>query len=163
MFTIRAIYNDSFEVNAALEKVRRFFADVRNFVELMPNVESINLVGNDAARWTIRAEIPIIGAMSQTFHVELAENSDERSEWIPKSGETQNFLRYAADFIEKSKEKTLVQFSQMVELRRKAARDFHLLAALAGEKRVSQGMQMEVNGMIKKFVHKTKGKLEKQL
>jgi carbon monoxide dehydrogenase subunit G len=161
MFTIRANYNDSFEVNASLEKVRLFFADVRNFVELMPNVQSINLVGEGGARWTIRAEIPIIGAMSETFNVELAENTEERIEWIPKSGETQNFLRYAADFIEKSKEKTLVRFSQMVELRRKAARDFHLLAALAGENRVSQGMQAEVSAMIKKFVHKTKEKLEK--
>jgi len=161
MFTIRANYNDSFEVNASLEKVRRFFADIRNFVELMPNVESINLVGNDAARWKIRAEIPIIGAMSQTFNVELSEDTDERIEWIPKSGETQNFLRYAADFVEKSKEKTLVRFSQMVELRRNAARDFHLLAALAGENHVSQGMQAEVSAMIKKFVHKTKEKLER--
>jgi carbon monoxide dehydrogenase subunit G len=161
MFTIRAGYNDSFEVNAPLEKVRDFFSDARNFVELMPNVESINLIGDQAARWTIRAEIPFIGAMSQSFNVELSENTEDRIEWIPKNGETQNFLRYAADFIEKSSEKTLVQFSQMVELRRKAARDFHLLASLAGEKRVSQGMQAEVAGMIKKFVDRTKEKLER--
>ena len=161
MFTIRANYNDSFEVNESIENVRRFFADVRNFVELMPNVESINLIGNDGARWKIRAEIPFIGAMSQTFTVELAENTEERIEWIPKREETQNFLRYAADFIEKSKEKTLVRFSQMVELKRKAAKDFHLLAGLAGEKRISQGMQAEVTQMIKKFVQKTKEKLEK--
>lgn len=161
MFTIRAGYNDSFEVNAPLEKVRRFFSDVRNFVELMPNVESINLNNDSTARWTIRAEIPFIGSMSQSFNVELSENTEERIEWIPKSGETQNFLRYAADFMEKSTEKTLVQFSQMVELRRRAAKEFHFLAGLAGEKRVSQGMQMEVAGMIKKFVQRTKEKLEK--
>ncbi len=161
MFTIRANYNDSFEVNAPSEKVRVFFADVRNFVELMPNVESINLIGNDGARWMIRAEIPFIGAMSQNFNVELSENTEERIEWIPKTGEAQNFLRYAADFIEKSAGKTLVRFSQMVELRRNAARDFHLLAGLAGEQRISQAMQTEVAGMIKRFVHKTKEKLEK--
>jgi carbon monoxide dehydrogenase subunit G len=161
MFTIRAAYNDSFEIDAPSEKVRDFFADIRNFVELMPNVESINLIGNDAARWKIRAEIPFIGAMDQSFNVELSENTEERIEWIPKTGEAQNFLRYAADFIEKSAGKTLVRFSQMVELRRNAARDFHLLAGLAGDKRISQGMQAEVAGMIKKFVNKTKEKLEK--
>jgi carbon monoxide dehydrogenase subunit G len=161
MFTIRASYNDQFEVNAPLAKVREFFLDVRNFVELMPNVESINKNGESVARWTIRAEIPFIGSVSQSFNVELSENSPGRVEWIPKAGETQNFLRYAADFIEKSAEKTLVQFSQMVELRRRAAKEFHLLAGLAGEKRVSSGMQMEVAGMIKKFVQKTKEKLEK--
>ncbi len=161
MFTIRAGYNDSFEVNAPPEKVRRFFSDVRNFVELMPNVESINLIEETVARWTIRAQIPLIGSVSQSFNVELSENTEDRIEWIPKTGEAQNFLRYAADFIEKSAEKTLVQFSQMVELRRKAAREFHLLAGLAGEKRVSQGMQAEVAGMIKKFVQRTKERLEK--
>lgn len=161
MFTIRAAYNDGFEVNAPIIKVRDFFADVRNFVELMPNVESINLIGNGEARWTIRAEIPLIGVMSQNFNVELSENIEERIEWIPKSGETQNLLRYAAEFLEKSAGKTLVRFSQMVELRRKTARDFHLLASLAGEQRVSNGMQTEVAGMIKKFVNKTKEKLER--
>lgn len=161
MFTIKAGYNDNFEVNAPVAKVREFFADVRNFVQLMPNVESIIADGDGAARWTIRAEIPFIGAMSQTFNVEVAENSDERVEWIPKTGETQNFLRYAADFIEKSATKTLVQFSQAVELRRTKAKDFHFLAGLAGEKRVSQGMQMEVAGMLKKFVESTKEKLER--
>jgi hypothetical protein len=49
----------------------------------------------------------------------------------------------------------------MVELRRRAAKDFHFLASLAGEKRVSQGMQAEVAGMIKKFVQRTKETLEK--
>jgi carbon monoxide dehydrogenase subunit G len=161
MFTIKAGYNDNFEINASIEKVRGFFSDVRNFVELMPNVESINLDGSDAARWTIRAEIPFIGAMSQSFNVEVAENTDERIEWIPKNGETENLLRYAAEFIEKSAEKTMVQFSQMVELRRNKAKDFHFLAGLAGEKRVSQGMQAEVAGMLKKFVAKTKEKLER--
>jgi carbon monoxide dehydrogenase subunit G len=161
MFTIKAGYNDKFEINVPVTKVRDFFADIRNFVELMPNVQSINLDGENTARWTIRAEIPFIGAMSQSFNVELAENSDERIEWIPKTGETENFLRYAADFIAGGAEKTLVQFSQMVELRRNKAKDFHFLAGLAGENRISQGMQAEVAGMLKKFVERTKEKLER--
>ena len=161
MFTIKAAYKDQFEVNAPVEKVRDFFTDVRNFVELMPNVESIHADAGGTARWTIRAEIPLIGSMTQSFNVETSENSDARVEWIPKNGETENLLRYAAEFAEKSTNKTLVQFSQAVELRRNKARDFHFLAGLAGETAVSHGMQLEVAGMLKKFVAKTKEKLER--
>ncbi len=160
MFTIRTDFSDKFEVNAPIGKVREFFADIKNFIELMPNVESIHTTGDGTARWTIRANIPLIGAMRQSFVVGLAENTDERIEWIPKAGEKQNFLRYAADFVEKSADSTLVQFSQNVELRRNAARELHLLAGLAGESRVSQGMQWEVAGMIRKFVQKAKEKME---
>ncbi len=161
MFTIRTNFSDKFEVNAPIEKVREFFANIKNFIELMPNVESIHANGDGTARWTIRADIPLIGAMRQSFNVEIAENTDERIEWIPKAGEKQNFLRYAADFVEKSADSTLVRFSQNVELRRNAARELHLLAGLVGESRVSQGMQWEVSGMIKKFVQKAQDKLEK--
>lgn len=161
MFTIKTSYNDSFEINAPIAKVREFFTDVRNFVEYMPNVESINTDGDGAARWTIRAEIPVIGAMTESFNVERAENTDTRIEWIPRTGETENFLRYAADFVEKEAAKTLVQFSQMVELRRNKGKDFHFLAGLAGEKNVSKGMQAEVAGMLDKFFARTKEKLER--
>jgi carbon monoxide dehydrogenase subunit G len=160
MFTIRAATSDKFEVRNSIEQVREFFSDIRNFIELMPNVESIYRNPDGTLRWTIRAEIPLIGAIQQSFSVELAENTDERIEWIPRANEKQNLLRYAADFIEKSGNTTLVQFSQNVELRRHSARDLHLLAGLAGESRVSQGMQWEVAGMMKKFVQKAKEKLE---
>ncbi len=160
MFTIHADYSDKFEVSAPIERVRGFFADIRNFIELMPNVESIHTNADDTARWTIRAEIPLIGAMQQSFSVELTEKSDERIEWIPKTGEKENFLRYSADFIENGANKTTVQFSQNVEIRRNSARELHFLAGLVGESRVGKGMQREVAGMIKKFVRKAKEKLE---
>lgn len=160
MFTIRADYSDKFEVSAPVERVREFFGDIRNFIELMPNVESIHTNADDTARWTIRAEIPLIGAMQQSFLVELAEKSDDHIEWIPKAGERENFLRYSADFTENGTSRTTVQFSQNVELRRKSARELHFLAGLAGETRVAKGMQWEVAGMIKRFVQKAKEKLE---
>jgi len=160
MFTIRAATSDKFEVKTPIEQVREFFTDIKNFVELMPNVQSIHANADGTMRWTIRAEIPIIGAMQESFNVELAENSDERIEWIPKAGEKQNFLRYAAEFLEKSADITMIQFTQTVELRRNKARELHLLAGLAGESNVSQGMQWEVAAMLKKFVAKAKNKLE---
>lgn len=160
MFTIRTSFSDKFEVGVSIKKTYDFFSDIRNFVELMPNVQSIHTNADGTARWTILAEIPFIGAMQQSFNVELAENSLERIEWIPKAGERQNLLRYAADFIENGDDSTIVQFSQNVELRRNSARELHLLAGLAGESRISKGMQAEVAGMIRKFVHKAKEKLK---
>ena len=161
MFTIRTSFSDKFEVEASVKKVREFFSDIRNFVELMPNVQSIHANPDGSSRWTIRAEIPFIGAMQQSFAVEIAENSDERVEWIPKSGEKQNLLRYAADFLEKSSNTTIVQFAQNVEIRRNSARELHLLAGLTGESRISKGMQAEVAGMIRNFVKRAKEKLER--
>jgi len=160
MFTIRTSFSDKFEVRASMKKAHEFFSDIRNFIELMPNVESIHSGSDGTARWRIRAEIPFIGAMQQAFTVELAENSDERIEWIPKSGEKQNLLRYAADFLEKSTDSTVVQFSQNVELRRNSARELHLLAGLAGESIISKNMQTEVAAMIRNFVSRAKQRLE---
>lgn len=162
MFTIHTDYSDKFETNAPVERVREFFSDIKNFIELMPNVEGITQNADGTMRWTIKADIPLVGAMRQSFNVELAERSDNRIEWIPKRGETENFLRYAADFVEKNAA-TLVQFSQKVELRRHKAKELHFLAGLAGEVNVSKGMQWEVAGMMKKFVEKAKQRLERNV
>lgn len=160
MFTIRAAYSDKVEVKTSVEKVAAFFGDIKNFVELMPGVESIHTDGKGATHWKIRAEIPIVGAMREDFSVELAEKSAERIEWSPIAGEKRNFLRYAVDLIEKEAETTLVQFSQTVEMRRESARDLHLLAGLAGESRISKEMTKRVAEMIKIFVRKMRERLE---
>jgi carbon monoxide dehydrogenase subunit G len=161
MFTIRAAYSDQFEIKTSLENAHAFFADVKNFIEIMPNIESIHTDGKGVVRWTIRDDIPIIGTMKQTFPVELTENSLERIEWTPVPAEKQNFLRYGADFVKKNNDSTLVQISQSVEIRRSSARELHPLAGLAGERAVSAGMQRRVTEMIKTFMRKSKERLEK--
>lgn len=162
MFTINAKYSDTVEVNAGIEKVRDFFVDVRNFIELMPGIESIHIDANGTAHWKIRADIPFVGSMKQKFDVRLTENSEERVEWSPAQGETKNLLRYAADFLEKGKNITLVHFSQAVELRRNSARDLHMLAGLAGESIISTEMSKRIAEMIKVFIGKAKDKLESE-
>ena len=102
MFTIKAGYSDNFEVQTSVEKVREFFADIRNFADLMPGIASIHTDAKGVAHWKIQADIPHVGQMSQKFAVELAENSDERVEWFPLREESQNFLRYSADFLSKA-------------------------------------------------------------
>jgi hypothetical protein len=99
--------------------------------------------------------------MMQKFAVELTEDSEERIEWFPVGQETQNFLRYSADFLEKAKNVTMVHFSQMVELRRKSARDLHMLAGVVGESLINKEMTEKITEMIKTFIARAKERLEK--
>jgi len=159
MFTIKAGVSDKFEVNAGIEKVREFFGENRNIVEMMDGVESIHTDNKDVTHWKIFAEVPLIFSLKVSFPVELAEKTDERIEWIPARGETQNFLKYSADLFEMSDDLTIVQLMQSVELRRKSARELHPLAGLAGEKIISAEMQRRITEMVTKFIRKAQGKL----
>ena len=161
MFTVKAGYSDNVELKTTIEKAREFFADITNFVDLMPGIASIHTDAKGVAHWKIQADIPLVGSMTQKFAVELAEDSNERIEWFPVAVETQNFLRFSAEFLEKAKDVTLVHFSQMVELRRKSARELHYLAGLAGESLISRVMTKKVTEMIKIFIQRAKEKLEK--
>ena len=160
MFTIRAKYTDTVEVQTSLDMVREFFADIKNFVELMPGVSQIHKDAKGIAHWKIQAEIPYVGPMLQKFAVELAESTADRIEWSPLRVETENFLRYSADFLAKAKNVTMVHFSQMVELRRRSARDLHYLAGLAGETLISNEVSKRVTEMIKVFISRAKERLE---
>lgn len=160
MFTIKAGYSDDIEIRSNVDKVREFFADMNNFADLMPGIASIHQDAKGVAHWKIEAEIPVVGSMTQKFAVEKTEDTDERIEWFPMAVETQNFLRYSADFLEKAKNVTLVHFSQMVELRRKSGRDLHMLAGLAGETIISNEMTKKITEMIKIFITRAKEKLE---
>jgi carbon monoxide dehydrogenase subunit G len=161
MFTVKAGYSDNIEVQTSVDKVREFFADISNFAELMPGIASIHTDSKGVAHWKIQAEIPLVGQMMQKFAVELSENSDQRIEWFPVAVETQNFLRFSAEYLEKAKNVTLVHFSQMVELRRKSARELHYLAGLAGESLISSEMTKKVSEMTKVFIQRAKEKLER--
>ena len=161
MFTVRAGFDDQIEVNSSLEKVREFFGDIANFAELMPGITQIYTDAKGIAHLKIQAEIPMVGKMLQKFAVELAEATDERIEWSPLGPETENFLRYSADFFEKAKNVTLVRFTQMVEIRRRSARDLHMLAGLAGETLISNEMTKRITEMIMVFIDRAKERLEK--
>lgn len=161
MFTVKAGYANDIEIQTSLDKVREFFGDITNFAELMPGITQIHTDAKGIAHWKIQAEIPFVGQMLQKFAVERSDNTEERIEWSPIGVETENFLRYSADFLEKAKDVTLVHFSQMVELRRKSARDLHYLAGLAGESLISNEMSKRIAEMIKVFIDRAKERLEK--
>ena len=160
MFTIKAAFNDQFEVRSGIDVVREFFSDITNFAEMMPGVAQIHTDAKGVAHWKIQAEIPVVGKMLQRFAVELAERTDARVEWSPVKVESENFLRYSADFFEKAKNVTLVHFSQMVELRRRSARDLHLMAGVAGETLISNEMSKKITEMIRIFITRAKERLE---
>jgi len=161
MFTVRAGYSDTIELQTSIDQAREFFADIKNFADLMPGIASIHTDAKGIAHWKITADIPIVGTMMQKFAVELTEDSEERIEWFPVGQETQNFLRYSADFLEKAKNVTMVHFSQMVELRRKSARDLHMLAGVVGESLINKEMTEKITEMIKTFIARAKERLEK--
>lgn len=161
MFTIKAGYSDNFEVQTSVEKVREFFSDIRNFADLMPGIASIHTDAKGVAHWKIEANIPLVGQIMQKFAVQLTEDSSERIEWFPVALENQNFLRFSVEILEKAKNATQIHFSQMVELRRKSARELHYLAGLAGESLISSEMTKRVTEMIKVFIQRAKEKMEK--
>ena len=160
MFQVKAGFDEQFEVGATLERARAFFADLRNFAELMPGVENIRQEANGAARWLIRADVPVLGAVRHAFPVRLTEDTPRRIEWSPAAGERDNFLRYAAAFEERGA-RVLVRIVQRVELRRAAARDLHVLAGLVGERRLSAELQRGVTEMMRTFVERARARLEK--
>ncbi len=161
MFRIKASYTEQMELSTTMERAREFFGELRNFVDLMPGVEGIRKEAGGIARWIVRAEVPVIGAVHASFAVEKTEDRPEKLEWSPARSEMKNYLRYAAAFEERG-HKVLIRIAQHVELRRPNARDLHRLAALIGEGAISNEMQKRVSEMIKTFLQRARAKLESE-
>jgi carbon monoxide dehydrogenase subunit G len=160
MFAIRAAYNEQVEWRTSAEVTREFFNDLRNYVELMPGVERITADAAGVARWLIRAEVPVVGAIRQAFSVFQTVDEPSRIEWSPAAGESKNFLRYSAVFEERGGA-TRIRIEQRVEIRRASARELHVLAALAGEGRLSAALQKGVTDMLQSFLKRARARLEK--
>ena len=160
MFQVRAAFSEQVEWRTSAEAARAFFNDLRNFVELMPGVERITAEAGGIARWLIRAEVPVVGAIRQAFAVSKTLDEPARIEWTPAAGESKNFLRYVATFEERG-QTTRIRIEQRVELRRTSARELHTLAGLAGEGRLSAALQKGVTEMLQSFLKRARTRLEK--
>jgi carbon monoxide dehydrogenase subunit G len=160
MFQVRAAFSEQVEWRTSAEAAREFFNDLRNFVELMPGVERITAEAGGIARWLIRAEVPVVGAIRQAFAVSKTLDEPARIEWSPVAGESKNFLRYVATF-EARGQTTRIRIEQRVELRRGSARELHTLAGLAGEGRLSAALQKGVTEMLHSFLQRARARLEK--
>ena len=160
MFRIQAEYDGQIEVGVTLARVREFLDDARNFVELMPGIESITAAAEGVRRWLIRADVPILGAMRATFAVRQTEDAPERVEWSPVADERKNLLRYAATLEPRGPGRTLIRITQRVEMRREKASELHTLAVWIGEKRISTEMQRRIGEMMQTFLERARTKLE---
>ena len=160
MFKIRANHTETFEVRAGLDAVKDFFTDIENFTDLMPNLENLHIDSKGIMHWEIRTAIPFVGTFTEKFSLEESENSDERIEWIPEEREKNNLMRYAAEFLPKGSNKTLVRFSQFIELRRKSASDLHLLAGFAGERVISSELTKGIAKTLRTFADRAQERLE---
>lgn len=159
LFRVTADYDGQIEVGVGKEEARAFFNEPRNFVELMPGAEAIDALADGRRRWTIRADVPLIGAMRQQFVVAETENTLDRIEWSPAPGETGNLLRYTAEFTAQGERRTLVRIRQKVEVRRERASELHMMAGWVGEERISREMQRGVTAMMKIFLQKAQAQL----
>ncbi len=81
MFRIKAEYSEQLELKTSVERARKFFGELSNFAELMPGIESIRKEASGVIRWTVRADVPLLGAMRAAFAVEKTDDRPERIEW----------------------------------------------------------------------------------
>ena len=160
MFIIKSNVSEKYEFQTSVENAWKFFADGNNYVELMPNLDSIQTDGRGISRWDISVNVPMIGNWKMSFAVDFL-TADDMIEWYPSNTEKQNFLRCVTQLVGKTDNLVQVRITHNLELRRPHAKDFHLLAGMAGESLISQEMQSEVTKMLKIFVQKAKERLEK--
>lgn len=160
MFIIKSNVNEKYEFQSSLENIWNFFAHGNNYVEFMPNLDSIHTDGRGISRWNVSVNVPLIGSWKMAFAVDFLA-SDDIIEWHPSITEKQNFLRCVTHLVERNNNFVEVRVSLNLELRRAQAKEFHLLAGMAGESLISQEMQTEVTKMLGIFMQKAKEKLEK--
>src|ERR1043166_8627444 len=122
MFRVKSSFKKEFEVAAPWRRVHDFFADLKNLSEMLWGIEGIHREPG-LARWIIATDTPV-GRIRFSFPVRDTSPNPNFIEWSPALNETQNLLRYSVKFID-GKEKTQVEISQQVELRRKRAWDLH--------------------------------------
>lgn len=157
MFRVKSSFKAQLEIKAPLEKVRDFFADLHNLSEMLWGVEGIHREPG-LARWTIATDTPV-GRIRFSFPLRDTSPNQNTIEWSPALNETQNLLRYCLKFTN-SREKTQVEISQQVELRRKRAWDLHPGVALMSEARLNSALQRRINAAIEDFLVRVKEKLE---
>lgn len=162
MFTIRAMHSETVSVRVGFSPVRDFFTNIRNFIELMPNIDSIWTDNQGVTHWQISTHIPFVGTFSERFPIVQTEHSNERVEWSPHQDEKLNLMKFAADFLPKGAVSTKVMLTQTIELRRNSPTDLHLLAGFAGESLISSEMTKSVAEMMQKFIGRAKERLEEK-
>ena len=158
MFRVKSSFKGKIEIKAPLAKVKSFFANLRNFSEMLAGVEGIRREAGGVQRWTIATETPV-GHVRFTFPVRETSPHANVIEWSPAPNEKGNLLRYSLK-LEEQNGVTTVDISHHVELRRKRAWELHPGVGLMTETRLSNALQRRINEQIVVFLDRVKEKLE---
>jgi uncharacterized membrane protein len=160
MFTIQARHSETINIRTGSDSVRAFFTNIRNYIEFMPNIDSIRTDNSGVTHWQISTNIPFVGNFSERFPIVRTENSEERVEWSPFEDEKLNLMRFVADFLPETAISTIVKLTHNIELRRNSPTELHLLAGFAGESLISNEMSTRVSEMMGHFAETAKSRLE---
>ncbi|HEX7722377.1 MAG TPA: hypothetical protein VF397_09475 [Pyrinomonadaceae bacterium] len=158
MFRVRSSFKGKLKVDAPLQTVKNFFANLSHFTEMLGGVEAIRREPGGIARWIIATDTPV-GNVRFSFPVSESSPRADMIEWSPAANERENLLRYSLKF-EESNNRTVVDISHQVELRRNRAWDLHPGVGLMGEARLSSALQRRINEAIEEFLVRVKEKLE---
>src|SRR5205809_2195718 len=123
MFRVKSSFKTELEIKAPIGRIKNFFSDLSNFTELLAGVEAIRREPGGIARWTIATDTPV-GNVRFSFPVRESSPRADIIEWSPAANERENLLRYSLKF-EESNNRTVVDISHQVELRRNRAWDLH--------------------------------------
>jgi hypothetical protein len=161
MFRIKATCNAEIEARISRTDAYEWFHDHRNFVALLPSLESITPERDGVVCWTIRAEVPTVGVLRVPFRVTRTDTPPARIEYAPALTERQNYLRCVASFTAAGPASTLIKISQTLDLRRANARLLHVMAAVVGEARLSAETQKQMSAKLHEFLQAARQRLEK--
>jgi hypothetical protein len=150
MFIIKSNVTETFEVQSTLSEAQKFFSETSNYVESMPNVESVHTDGQGVIRWNIAVEVKGIGRWKMPFTVDFLTTYDA-VEWFPSPLEKQNYLRLVVGLIQKNDDIIAAKITINLEIRRSIASDLHMLAGFAGERKIGAEVDSEVKIMLKTF------------
>jgi hypothetical protein len=162
MFRIKADCNEEIEIKISQAEAFSWFGDAANFVSLLPNLESVTTERDGSLRWTIRADVPTLGAMRVPFRVTRADTPPSRIEFVPALAERQNYLRCVATFAALGPALTRVKVTQTVDLRRSDAKLLHVMAAVVGATRISAETQKQMSAKLREFLRAARRQLEEK-
>src|SRR5438105_7278571 len=99
MFRVRSSFKGKLKVDAPLQAVKNFFANLSHFTEMLGGVEAIRREPGGIARWTIATDTPV-GNVRFSFPVRESSPRADILQRSPAANERQNLLLYSLNFEE---------------------------------------------------------------
>jgi carbon monoxide dehydrogenase subunit G len=160
MFTIRAAYSDRVEIKTGLRRANEFFTDIKNFVELMPGVESIHTDGKAATHWKIRARDSFYRRNAAEFYGRAFGKKRRAYRMVARRRRETKSSALRGGFrrkeCESDRRAVFANGRDAAQFRQR----FALARGTGGESIISGEMSKRVAEMIKTFVRRARERLE---